>query len=72
MSNLVELRREGATTEIMINRPDRRNALDHTTLQHLLARIAEVSRDPATHVIVLHGAGEGFCSGADLDLLAGL
>jgi len=70
MPDLVTLARDGAIFEITLNRPERRNALDLPCLLELRARFNEAAQDPAAHVIVLHGAGEGFCAGADLGLLS--
>ena len=72
MSDLVRSQRDGATIQIMLNRPGRRNALDLDCLNELLARVNEAARDPQAHVIVLHGAGDGFCAGADLDTIQAL
>jgi 2-(1,2-epoxy-1,2-dihydrophenyl)acetyl-CoA isomerase len=72
MPNLVSVARENATIQIMINRPERRNALDLATLTELAARVTEAGRDRDAHVIVVHGAGSGFCAGADLEMLTGL
>ena len=72
MHDLVVSTRDKATATVMLNRPDRRNALDIATLTALLARMTEAAQDPAVHVIVLHGAGEGFCAGADLAVLDNL
>lgn len=69
MPELVIATRERATIHLMLNRPERRNALDQATLEALLACVTEASRDRDAHVIVLHGSGDGFCSGADLDVL---
>lgn len=72
MSDLVRHRKLGPLAEVEINRPEQRNALDHATLQALLATLSVACHDDETHVIVLHGAGEGFCAGADLTLLSSL
>jgi enoyl-CoA hydratase len=72
MPDLVSATREGATIQITLNRPERRNALDHATLAALLARVVEAGKDANAHVIILHGAGEGFCAGADLEVIRGL
>jgi enoyl-CoA hydratase/carnithine racemase len=69
MPDLVTVTRDGATIQIMLNRPERRNALDLPSLTALLATVSEAAKDPSAHVIVLHGAGEGFCSGADIATL---
>lgn len=72
MSDLVRSKKNGRLTEIEINRPEYRNALNHAVLEALLAAVTAACRDDETHVIIIHGAGEGFCSGADLTLLASL
>jgi enoyl-CoA hydratase/carnithine racemase len=72
MPEPVSIRRENATLQVMINRPERRNALDLPTLIALAAAVDEAGRDKTAHVIVVHGAGDGFCSGADLTMLGGL
>jgi enoyl-CoA hydratase len=55
---------------VTIDRPERRNALDHPTLDGLQAAVTggvERYRDGhATRALVLAGAGGNFCSGADL------
>jgi enoyl-CoA hydratase len=58
--------RRGAAEWLTLNRPDRLNAVDPTMreeLHHYLDRVAE---DEAVRVIVLTGAGRGFCAGLDL------
>jgi enoyl-CoA hydratase len=55
--------RRGAVALLTIDRPERRNALDHATLDALLGAL----RDAAdARVIVLTGTGGHFCAGADL------
>ena len=49
---------------LTIDRPERRNAVDHATLTALLAAITQAPED--TRVLVLAGAGGHFCAGADL------
>ena len=50
---------------ITLDRPDRRNALDHATLDELTGVIEATTTRP-TRVLVLTGAGGHFCAGADL------
>jgi enoyl-CoA hydratase len=52
---------------ITLNRPDRMNAMAFDVMIPLREAIEEVSRDNHTRVVVVTGAGEGFCSGADLE-----
>jgi enoyl-CoA hydratase len=54
-------------TLITLNRPERMNAMAFDVMIPLRERIEEVSVDNDTRVVVLTGAGGGFCSGADLE-----
>ena len=54
-------------TRITLNRPDRMNAMAFDVMVPLREAIEAVSRDNDTRVVVLTGAGTGFCSGADLE-----
>jgi 2-(1,2-epoxy-1,2-dihydrophenyl)acetyl-CoA isomerase len=56
---------EDGIKRITINRPERRNSVDGETVRLLLAAIRE-SADDGTRVVVLTGAGDSFCAGADL------
>ena len=55
---------------LCLNRPERRNALDHAVVAALERAISEAIADPAVRVIVLIGAGASFCAGADLGYLS--
>ncbi|GAB3665304.1 enoyl-CoA hydratase [Actinocorallia lasiicapitis] len=54
-------------TRIMLNRPERMNAMAFEVMIPLREAVERVSADNGTRVIVLTGAGRGFCSGADLE-----
>ncbi len=56
----------GGVTEITMNRPTRKNAANGTMWHELRAAFEEASADRDTRVLVLGGAGDAFCSGADL------
>jgi enoyl-CoA hydratase len=51
---------------IMLNRPDKRNALTPALLSELDRALWEADNDTAVHAVVLKGAGKGFCAGFDL------
>jgi len=54
-----------AITVVTLDRPERRNALDHGTLGELVAVLDSAAARP-TRVLVLTGASGHFCAGADL------
>jgi len=51
---------------VTLNRPDRLNALTSPMLAQLYGMLTELGRDPSCRVIVVTGAGRGFCAGDDL------
>lgn len=51
---------------LTIDRPERRNAVDVATGRELLAALRAVRSDTAVRCVVLTGAGDAFCSGADV------
>ena len=53
---------EGVPT-LTMNRPQARNALSQGMLRALLDTFIEVSTDEAARVVILAGAGPGFCAG---------
>lgn len=63
---ILKVETDGAVDWVSLNRPDRLNALNQPLTDALLAYFEGKRRDTATRVIVLRGAGRGFCSGADL------
>jgi len=56
-----------AVALVTLNRPERMNAMAFDVMLPLRQLLEEVSRDNTTRVVVLTGAGHGFCSGADLE-----
>ena len=51
---------------VTLNRPDRHNAFDETMIAELTQALAEIGSSPRIRAMVLLGAGESFCAGADL------
>jgi 2-(1,2-epoxy-1,2-dihydrophenyl)acetyl-CoA isomerase len=62
--------RDGDVGVITLNRPDRMNAMSAAMTQGMLNLVREWRHDPEVKVIVLTGAGRGFCVGADVGGLA--
>lgn len=57
---------------VTLNRPDRLNAISGPMLESFSRAFQEADRDREVRVIILTGAGRGFCAGLDLkDLAAG-
>lgn len=54
-------------TQVTLNRPERMNAMAFDVMVPLKEALEEISFDSDTRVVILTGAGEGFCSGADLE-----
>ena len=57
---------EGAVDWLTLNRPDRLNALDGTMVRELWDYFSGLQSDYARRIVVMRGAGKGFCAGLDL------
>ncbi len=55
---------------LTLNRPDRLNALSSPMLEGLLEALPRLAADPNIAVVVLTGAGRGFCAGGDVKSMA--
>mgnify|MGYP001065746639 FL=1 len=60
----------GRIARISLNRPERLNAIDEKMPGEIRAAVERANADDGIHVIVLQGAGRGFCSGYDLKAFA--
>ena len=54
---------------ITLNNPDRMNAWSAAMSKRFFERLAECRANPDVRVVVITGAGKGFCPGADMDAL---
>lgn len=70
LQSLVTYTVDDGVAVITLNRPDRLNAIVPGMGDVYASRLLEADRDPDVRAIVVTGAGRGFCSGADLGVLA--
>ena len=66
----VRVERKDRVTTIVIDRPQRKNAIDRATAQALADAFRAFEADDDARVAVLWGAGGTFCAGADLQAIA--
>ena len=60
---------EGAVARLTLNRPEKKNALNEAVIAGLKENLRRASADERVRVVVITGAGNDFCSGADLSAL---
>jgi enoyl-CoA hydratase len=65
----VLIRREDGVGSVVLNRPEKRNALDLTLRAAIAQAVLELERDAAVRAIVITGSDTVFAAGADLNLL---
>src|SRR5438477_5783405 len=67
--DLLETVKDGVAV-LTMNRPDRLNALSGEMLDTMLEALPRLASDPNVGVVVLTGAGRGFCAGGDVKMMA--
>jgi 2-(1,2-epoxy-1,2-dihydrophenyl)acetyl-CoA isomerase len=65
---LHEARHDGVAVLVM-NRPDRLNALNNELATALNGSLGRIAKDESIRVVVVAGAGRAFCAGGDLSLI---
>jgi 2-(1,2-epoxy-1,2-dihydrophenyl)acetyl-CoA isomerase len=68
-TDLLEQVKDGVAV-LTLNRPDRLNAMSRPMLDALLEALPRLAEDPTVGVVVLTGAGRGFCAGGDVKAMA--
>lgn len=53
--------------QITLNRPEKLNAMNVAMVRGIYAALDEIEEDPKCRVVILTGAGRGFCAGLDLN-----
>lgn len=67
MSSIATHHAPNGVLTLLLNRPDKHNALDGATIEALHAALLAAQRNPTVRIVVLTGAGASFCAGADLN-----
>ena len=66
----VRLEKDGAIASLILDRPEKLNALDRDMVAELAARIAEIETDESLRAVILSGTGKAFCAGGDIEAWA--
>lgn len=70
MNDAVLYRKEEGVAVVTLNRPDKLNSVTAEIRAGLKEKLDDACKDDDVKVIILTGAGRGFCAGADMDGLA--
>ena len=62
----VEWRQADGYARLVLNRPERKNAIDTATWSQLQEKLATIAHDPDIRALVITGAGANFSAGADI------
>ena len=62
----------GGVANIILARPDKKNALDRVAADELRLCLEHIRESPTVRVVLITGQGNDFCAGADLDALSAM
>ena len=62
----------GGVVQVVLNRPEKRNALSREMIAHLDTAFSHIAKDTSARVVVLSAKGPVFCAGHDLNEMTGL
>lgn len=63
----IEIEKKHSFTHVILNRPEKKNAFNKGMISELTKAFKDLNADDSTKVIIIKGAGDTFCSGADLE-----
>jgi len=66
MDERVSITIEEGVAHVVLNRPDKMNALDHAMFAGIVDAGERLRTDPAVRAVVISGAGRAFCAGLDM------
>lgn len=64
---MLDIQQDGPLVRLTLNRPDVRNAFNDELVKAITAAARDIAASRAARVVVLQGAGQVFCAGADLN-----
>ena len=71
MSDRVRVEIENSVATVMLNRPDKHNAVDMAMFEALIEAGDSLKEESSVRAIVLHGNGKNFCAGIDVAVFGG-
>ncbi|HEY8489471.1 MAG TPA: enoyl-CoA hydratase/isomerase family protein [Dehalococcoidia bacterium] len=63
---VLEIRNQGHVRTVVLNRPEKKNALSDELAWGIVTAVEEAARDDSVWVVAITGTGDSFCSGLDL------
>ncbi|MCB8976920.1 MAG: enoyl-CoA hydratase/isomerase family protein [Ardenticatenaceae bacterium] len=72
MSELVLTKQWDNIFEIILNRPDKRNAMNAALIEELDTAVTQANRTPGIRTVIIRGEGKAFSAGIDVSNLLGL
>jgi 2-(1,2-epoxy-1,2-dihydrophenyl)acetyl-CoA isomerase len=66
----VVLEKSGNTATLMLNRPEKLNAVNEKMVEELTSALSRIESDSDVRALIITGAGRAFCSGADVGDMA--
>lgn len=66
VSEVLSIKNDGHVRTIMLNRPEKMNALSNELAWGIVAAVEEAAKDDSVWVVAITGSGNAFCSGLDL------
>jgi methylglutaconyl-CoA hydratase len=66
---MIKYLNEKGTGVILLNRPEKRNALHPEMVKQIKEKLSEIEKDDSVKVVIIAGEGNAFCAGADLEYL---
>ena len=72
MTELIHTKQHDTIFEIVLNRPDKRNAINRELFRGLDTAVATANKIPGLRVVLIRGEGQAFSAGIDVSALLGL